>query len=387
MRLTLVIGSLAAGGAERVLSRMANHWAARGWEVTLLTLDGSDPPFFDLHPAVRHRPLGLVTSRASVRKVAKLGILRHAIRESAPRAVRKVTKLRILRRAIRESAPRAVISFLDQVNVLVLLATRGLGLPVIVSERMSPAHHAIGETWSVLRWWTYPRATRLVVQHRDVLAYFAAPVRRKGRIVPNPVAAPPAARAAPPGRRPHTVAAMGRLTPQKGFDVLLRAFADVAPGCPEWSLVIWGEGGLRGELERLRDELGLRGRAFLPGRTREPFGKMRQADLFVLSSRYEGFPNVLCEAMACGLPVVSVDCPTGPGRIVRDGVDGLLVPPGDPRALADGMRRLMRDAAGRRRLAARAPEVVERFGLEKVMRAWEGVLREAMRAQSAFPRP
>lgn len=365
MRLTLVISSLSAGGAERVLSRMANHWAARGWEVTLLTFDGSDPPFFNLHPAVRQRPLGLTKSRAAVREAAK--------------------QLRILRRAIRESAPRAVISFLTRINVLVLLATRGLGLPVIVSERVSPAHHAIGRTWSVLRRWTYPRATRLVVQHRDVLQYFAAPVRRKGRVVPNPVAAPPAARAAPRGRRPNTVAAMGRLTPQKGFDVLLRAFADVAPECPEWSLVIWGEGGLRGELERLRDGLGLRGRAFLPGRTREPFGKMRQADLFVLSSRFEGFPNVLCEAMACGLPVVSVDCPVGPGRIVRDGVDGLLVPPGDPRALADGMRRLMRDAPGRRRLAARAPEVVERFSLEKVMRAWEGVLREAMRARGRPP--
>ena len=367
MRLTLVIWSLSCGGAERVLSRMANHWAARGWEVTLLTFDGSEPPFFDLHPAVRHRPLGLATSRASVRRLARL--------------------LRVLRRAIRESAPRVVISFMDQINVLVLLATRGLGLPVVVSERVWPAHHAIGRHWNVLRRWTYPWATRLVVQHRDVLQYFAAPVRRKGRVVPNPVTAPPAARAAPPGRRPNTVAAMGRLDPQKGFDVLLRAFADVAPECPEWSLVIWGEGELRGTLERLRDELGLGGRAFLPGRTREPFGTMRQADLFVLSSRYEGFPNVLCEAMACGLPVVSVDCPVGPSRIVRDGIDGLLAPPGDPRALADAMRRLMRDAPGRRRLAARAPEVVERFNLEKVMRAWDGVLREALRAQGAFPRP
>ena len=367
MRLTLVIWSLASGGAERVLSRMANHWAARGRAVTLLVFDGSEPPFFDLHPAVRYRPIDLTMSRKSVRGLTKL--------------------LRILRGAIRESAPRVVISFMDHTNVLVLLATRGLGLPVVVCEQISPAHYAIGRHWNVLRRWTYPWATRLVVLHRDVLQYFAAPVRRRSRVVPNPVAAPPPPGAAPPGRRPHTVVAMGRLDPQKGFDVLLRAFADVAPECPEWRLVIWGEGGLRGALERLRDELGLGGRAFLPGRTREPFGKMRQADLFVLSSRYEGFPNVLCEAMACGLPVVSVDCPFGPGRIVRDGVDGLLVPPGDPRALADAMRRLMRDAPGRRGLAARAPEVVERFGLEKVMRAWDGVLREALRARGAFPRP
>lgn len=367
MQLTLVTWSLSAGGAERVMSRMANHWAERGWRVTLLTFDdGSEPPFFDLHPAVRHRPLGLTMSRASVQGMATL--------------------LMILRRSIKESAPRVLISFIDRINVMVLLATRGLRLPVIVSERAPPAHHAIGWAWSVLRRRTYPWATRLVVQHPDVLEYFASSVRRKGRVIPNPVTAPLAA-AAPRDRSGSIVLAMGRLSAEKGFDVLLQAFSDVAPECPEWTLVIWGEGHLRGGLERLRDKLGLGGRAFLPGRTREPFGKMQQADLFVLPSHWDGFPNVLCEAMASGLPVVSTDCPGSSGRIVRDGVNGILVPPGDPRALAAAMRRLMRDAPGRRRLASRAPEVVERFSLEKVMRAWDTVLHEAMRAYGDVPAP
>ena len=361
MQLTLVTGSLSAGGAERVMSRMANHWAERGWRVTLLTIDdGSEPPFFNLHPAVRHRPLGLSMSRTSVRGMA--------------------TWLLVLRRSIKKSAPRALISFMYEINVMVLLATRGLRVPVIVSERAPPAHHAIGWAWSVLRWWTYRWATRLVVQHPDVLEYFPAPVRTKGRIIPNPVTAPPVGRTAPRDRRANTVVAMGRLSAEKGFDVLLQAFSDVAPENPEWSLVIWGDGHLRGELERLRDELGLGGRAFLPGWTREPFARMRQAELFVLSSRWDGFPNVLCEALASGLAVVSTDCPGNPGRIVRDGVDGILVPPGDPQALAAAMRRLMQDAPCRRRLASRAPEVVERFSLEKVMGAWEAVLHEAMRA-------
>lgn len=360
MKLTLVGASLSAGGAQRVMSRMANHWAERGWRVTLLTFDdGAEPPFFELHPAVWHRPLGIAVRRHSVRTLAR--------------------QLSVLRRSIRASDPRALISFLGKINVLVLWATRGFGLPVIVSERIAVARRPFSGVWTVLRRWTYPLAACLVVQHRDSLACFPAAVRRKGRVVPNPVM-PPSAGAAPPGRSANVVLAMGRLTAQKGFDLLLKAFADAAAGLPEWSLVVWGEGDRRVALEALRDELGLRGRAFFPGLTPEPFERMRQADLFVLSSRYEGFPNVLCEALACGLPVVAFDCPHGPGEIVRDGVDGMLVPPGDVKALAAALRRLMRDAPARRRLAARAPEVVERFGLEKVMRMWEVVIGEAMRA-------
>ena len=367
MRLTLIIYSLSSGGAQRVMSTMANHWAEKGRRITLLTFDeGSEPPFYDLHPQVNHYPLHLFKS--STQPIERVGniLKRHWA----------------LRRAIVASRPQAVLSFMDATNVRVLLTTFGLHFPVIVSERIDPAHHTILKRWSTLRRWLYPFATSLVVQTPDALAYFSTKVRRKAVVIPNPIPLPPVGPGTRPKRSSRTVIAMGRLARQKGFDLLLKAFAQIAQKHPQWSVVIWGEGSLRPKLEALRDELGLKGRVYFPGRTREPFEEMRRADLFVLSSHYEGFPNVLCEAMACGLPVVSFDCPSGPREIIRDGIDGILVPPGDVQALATTLNRLMSDRQERERLAARAPGVAERFGVEKVMGMWEAVIRKAIEKMS-----
>lgn len=361
----MVISSVSAGGAERVLTIMANYWAKKGWAIHLLTFsDAATPPFYELDPSIIYVPLGL--ARESTNSLAA--------------AWNNLWRVCRLRSAIRATRPDCVVSFIDQVNVLTLLATRGMRIPVVVSERVYPPAHPLGTAWEWLRNLTYPRAGKVVGVTARAISHFSPRIRARARVIPNPIVRPehrseprPAARLPRP-----SILAVGRLERQKGFDLLLRAFAECAKQHPGWTLAILGEGTLREELESTARELGLGPRVEFRGRVSNTWDYFRQADIFVLASRFEGFPMALCEAMASGVAVVATDCPSGPREVIRDGVDGLLVPNEDVPALASAMAGLMSDAELRGRLGARATEVAERFNLEKVMGMWTELLEETL---------
>ncbi len=272
-----------------------------------------------------------------------------------------------------------VVSLLDKTNVLTLLATRGLGLPVVASEHNDPGEHDIGRIWAWLRRRAYPHAFCVTVLTERALSYLPGSVKRAAQVIPNQIEPLPFRRRRTGGGRP-VLTAVGRLVPQKGFDLLLPAFAAVAPKHPEWSLVIWGEGPEREKLERLRDELNLTGRVRLPGVTARHGQWVEEADIFVLSSRYEGFPVALGEAMAAGLPVVATDCRTGPREMITNWVDGLLVPRGDVAALAQSLDELMADEALRHRLGKAAQEVAREFSPDRIVARWSALISRAAAA-------
>jgi glycosyltransferase involved in cell wall biosynthesis len=363
VRITSVIGSLGGGGAERNMVRLSGAMAERGHEVTLLTTDPDTRDVYEVPAAVRR----VRADPASHLSCRWFDLACQRRRRAA------------LRRSLLATQPDLVLTFLDTVNIGVLLALWADDVPVIVSERTDPRHHSIGPRWSLLRWLAYPRAARVVMLAEESMEWAARFWPRWCiESIANPVF--PAQRAAGAARRSagHVVLGVGRLQSEKGFDLLIRAFASLADQFPDWQLVIFGEGPERNALTDLAHSLGVASRIRLAGPTSDPFVGVGNEDLFVFSSRYEGFGMALAEAMAAGMPVVSFDCPSGPGRIVRHDIDGLLVPPEDVRALAGAMHRLMADPAARARLAARAPEVTERYSPTHIFDRWDRLIRDVL---------
>ncbi len=367
LRIVCVIHSLAGGGAERVMAGLTSRLAARGHQVRLVTLDDGRGDRHDVHPGVERVCLDVMA--ASSGTVA-------AVRNNRAR-------LAALRAAIRAYAPQVVLSFCDATNVLTLLATAGLGVPVVVSERSDPGEQAMSPLWGRLRRWTYRRAARLIALSDSSARSMAAWNRHPVAVIPSAVAAPeeadadsdPAESRRRLGSGRKTILGVGRLSEEKGFDRLIDAFSQLAGEFPDWQLQIAGEGPQRPRLEAMIAASGWAERIELLGWQRPITPLYRAADLFVLPSRYEGFPSALLEAMACSVAALAVDCESGPREIIRNGVDGVLT---SADALPAEMRRLMLDESLRERLGQRATEVVDRFGWEAMVERYLQVLREAV---------
>lgn len=356
--IVLVIAGLSAGGAERVISLLTGDWAARDRIVTIVAFDSPDDPIFHhLHPAVQVVRLGISAGGRNPLK----GLWTVARR------------YRALRRALGALEPDITISFLTKINVLTLLACLGSNRRVMVSERNNPRLQHASCLWTMLLARLHWRADAIVMQTRKSCECLGPKARARACVIPNPIEVVPIAG---PKRGAFVLSATGRLTWQKGFDMLIDAFATIADRHPQWTLAIWGEGEARDALERqIRDHC-LSERVQLRGNSRSPGDWVGQSDAFVLSSRYEGFGNVLGEAMAAGLPVVSFDCDYGPSEMIHDEHDGLLVPPNNVAGLAAALDRLLSDAELRARLGKAALATGRRFKPSVIVGQWDQLLAE-----------
>jgi glycosyltransferase involved in cell wall biosynthesis len=353
---------LFGGGAERVATELANHWTTAGRNVSLITIDAIHGERYPLDERVQKIGLGLFRDSSSL----------------ATRIWNNRLRVSGLRQAIRTAGASQVVSFTDITNVTTLLACRRLSVEVIVCERTDPRSHRLGRVWSTLRSQTYGRAAAIVVQTHGVASWAEAQNwQRPIYVIPNAAPASKSTVAEPRlDRIRQSVVALGRLSPEKGFDLLIEAFARVAAKYPTWELRIAGDGVERNNLTALVQRLGMQDRIVFEGWNAQSELILQRSDVFALPSRYEGFPNALLEAMAAGLACVSFDCDSGPRDIIRAGTDGLLVAHEDVAQLAAALDELMSDAPLRRRLGERAREVSERFSRERIFRLWDAVLQK-----------
>lgn len=358
MHLALIISSLGAGGAERVLSDLANHWTAQGHKISLITFASPDtPPFYFLDPSITLIQLNQCqTKRFFLSRVKDI-----------------IKRIFILRKTISQLKLDAVLSFIDITNLTTLLATRGLGIPVVVTERTNPYFHKIPKAYDWLRSFLYRFSARLVVQTQNAASYFKPQLEAHLQIIPNVVHKPFRCMDTL-NQHPQHLISVGRLEVSKDYATLIHAFSRILHYHPSLTLTIYGEGRERRSLETLIQTLGLQDNVSLPGNTYDIQTELLKADIFIFPSHYEGFPNALCEAMAVGLPVIASSC-SGNVDIVTDGVNGRLFPIGDTEALTHVTLELLHDLPQRQRLSENGKTLPDQFSQAKIYALWDEIIQ------------
>ncbi len=352
-----VIGDLKSGGAQRVLTTLANTWAGKNRRICVITLAGPEQDFFTLHPAV-HRIVVGGTQVSSNPLTAVLSNLRRILN---------------IRKAIKKAGAPVVVGFVGSTNILVILASIGLKKRVVISERNDPARQSLGRFWDWMRRLTYRFADVVTANTRGALDTLSSFVpKQKLALVPNMLMIPEKGGTSLPKRK--SILAVGRLSHQKAYDVVLVAFAKIHLSFPEWRLEIIGEGELKESLEKQAKRLKIATSIIWHGRQNDPFSFYRATEIFVLASRYEGMPNAMLEAMACGMPVVVTNASPGPLEYVTHDKTGLVVPVEDSDALADALLELMHDPELRDRFGRAGKVRVAECDIENVLPVWEKVL-------------
>ena len=346
-KIVIITRNMVGDGAERVIAQLSNYFAAQGKKCNILTLN-NDEVFYKLDPSISVLPVG---------------------QKHENKLLDKFLRYRQVRKMVLEQKPDLVLSMPEEIGVYVLLALLGTGIPTYVSERNNPWVMPDVKVTRILRSLMYPTAKGLIFQTEMAKSFFPESIQKKGVVLKNPVDAQriPAQYV---GEREKVVVAAGRLSEQKNMPLLLKAFARFSPNHPEFKLRIFGEGELREALTALAQTLNIAEKLELPGRSTTLLEKMNSAAMFVLSSDYEGMPNVLLEAMCMGMPSISTDCPSGgPRELIEDGVNGLLVPVGDVDALAAAMEK-MADPDFAAKMAEAAYGIREELTSAEVFVSW-----------------
>lgn len=348
MKITFFIGSMQRGGAERVISILAERYRSLGWSVSIVMLL-HDIVEYDLHEQIHIEKL--------------IGKHKSYVKNAA-------YWFRSIRNYLKTEKPDRVVSFIGRINALVLTASLGLKLPIVISERNDPKHDGRGK---MMQWYCnriYHTAKAIVYQTQYEKSCFDKALDKIGCVIPNPVNVS----ATHSGTEfSNVIATAGRLVPQKNQAMLVSAMALVHEEYPEAKCEIYGDGALKEELAEQIHKLSLGDTVTLKGSVTDIHERLAQCGLFVMTSNFEGLSNALIEAMMVGLPCITTDYP-GARELIEDGKTGIVVPMDDAEQLARAIKALLNDPEKCRQLAQAAQSSAAQYRAAEVIERWEKVI-------------
>lgn len=348
MKITIITRNLGSGGAERVISQLLSEWAKNSIQSSLIMIENTED-FYTI-------PDGT--------KVIRIG------RKHRNPLINKLLTYYLIRKIVLNEKPDVVLSMPEEIGIYVIGALLCTKIPVVVSERNNPRVMPYKKFTRLLRKILYPFASGFIFQSNEAASFFPKRIRSRSVILPNPLdlnRIPSVYE----GDHKKVIVAAGRFEKQKNFKLLIDAFSEIYLKYQDYKLVIYGDGTLRNELSSYAKQvIGDAGYLF-PGKNSNLLADMIENEIFVLSSDYEGAPNVLIEAMACGMAVISTNYePGGVDYIIDDGENGFIVPTGEKEILVQKIEQLINDKELQKKFRLNSTVIKEKFDSTIVSKQW-----------------
>ncbi len=346
-KVLFVMNRLGKGGAERVATLIANELYKKKYEIKFISYNNIE----DTYKIDKHI------------KCEKLEI------KSRNKIIRKIKRIINLRKKIKEYKPDIIIAFEYFVNMQTILASLGLNIKVIISERNDPNKTGNKIGIKQLRSLLYKFSDILVCQTEEAKLYFHEKIRKKTVIIPNPIMPELPKRCE--GKRKKEIVTFCRISKQKNLKMMIDAFEMLTKDFPDYKLVIYGEGPEKDRIEEYIQEKGLNNKITLKGFAQDVHKKIVNSSMYVSSSDYEGISNSMIEAMGIGLPTICTDCPCGGARMmIEDGINGMLIPVGDTKKLYQSMKKIIDEPELAEKLSKNSIKINKRLNQNKITKMW-----------------
>lgn len=361
-KIAFYIGSLAKGGAERVIVNLAEYFHEQGYEVFVVTkLKEKDE--YALNPQI-HRIIADITKEE----------------ETDSRICNFFARVRKLRNIWKENDPDLIVSFIRKNNVMALLSSRFLSIPVVVSVRSAPERELQGRMMKKISLFLFHFADGIVLQTTQAKSFFSKSLQKKSIILPNPVN-PAFINRMQISDRKKEIVTVGRIDQNKNQRMLVEAFLKIAEKYPEWSLHIYGKGEKEETaLKKMVGDSHLDKQIVFEGQVSDVASGIKDASIYVLPSKCEGMPNALMEAMVLGIAPIATDCPCGgPADLIINGENGILIPVDDGEELRKALIKLMDDEEYCKKIGKAASNIVKKIHPDIVNKQWENYLDRILR--------